>query len=200
MIKRILALLLVSTALTVAHAATITFLPISQTINLGDSTTVNVSVSGLSVGQALGAFDLLVLNNSSIITPTSVFFFSNLGDPTMELTDFSLTSGSANAAETSFESTADLLSLQGGLPFSLFQLTYKAVGAGTSSLTFGSSPLILADGDGSILPTPTLIAGSITVRGDVIPPSPVPEPSTFVLLGTGGGALLSAFKRRSIRK
>jgi hypothetical protein len=104
-------------------------------------------------------------------------------------------STSPRFAETSFESTATLLGLQSSQTFSLFELTYTAVGAGTSSLTLGSDPLILADGDGTILPAPTVNAGSITVTGGT-PPPVVPEPSTFVLLGTGGGLLLSTFKRR----
>jgi hypothetical protein len=193
MTKKILLLLVAGTAFA-ARASTITFQPASQTINLGASTTVDVNLGGLSANQAIGAFDFLVLNNSSIIVPTSVTFFSDLGDPTLELTGSTLANASAEAAETSFESTATLLALQANQPFSLFQVTYTAVGLGTSSLTLGSSPEILADGSGKILTDPTVTAGSITVVNGGI--SPVPEPSSFALLGSGACILIGAVKRR----
>ncbi len=191
MIKRLL-LLFIGSGVLAAQASTITFQPVSQTIALGSSTTVDVTISGLSAGQALGAFDLFVLSNSSILTATSVKFFSYLGAPGSELTGTTFAAGSTEAAETSFESTATLLALQGVQPFSLFELTYKGTGVGTSSLTLGS-PLILADGSGTKLAAPTVVAGSITVQGT---PSPVPEPSSLALLGTGCGSLMMYLKRR----
>jgi hypothetical protein len=192
MIKRLLLLLMASGALA-ANASTISFQPAAQTITLGSSTTVDVSLGGLSANQALGAFDLFVLNNASILTPTNVFFYSNLGDPGFQLTDSILASGSANAAETSLESTSTLLALQSSQPFSLFRLTYLAIGVGTSSLTLGPN-LVLADGDGTILTTPDSTPGSITVVDSGV--SPVPEPSTLALLGSGVSILMASIKRR----
>jgi len=179
-----------------ASASTITFQPTSQTVNLGATATVDVNLSGLSAGQALGAFDLLVDSNSSIIDPTSVTFFNYLGNPTLELTGSNLTSSSVEAAETSFETTATLLGLQGTQPFSLFAITYNAIGVGTSTLTLGSFPEILADGSGNKLALPTVTAGSITVVNGS--PSTVPEPSTLVLMMSGLGVLGSAVRRRHL--
>lgn len=195
MIKPLSLLLLLASAFS-AHAATITFQPNAQSIALGASTTVDVRVSGLSANQVIGAFDLFVLNNASIIKATNLTFFSALGAPGSELTDFSLGSSSVEAAETSFESSATLLGLQNSSPFSIFRLTYMGVGAGTSSLTLGS-PLYLADGTGAILPAPTVVAGSITVVGGT-PVTTTPEPSSLALLGSGSSLLLVALRRRKI--
>jgi hypothetical protein len=193
MIKRLL-LLVVSSGFLAAHASTITFQPTSQTIALGSSTTVNVLISGLSAGQALGAFDLFVLNNSTILSATGLTFGSSLGAPGSEFTGTTFASGSTEGAESSNEATSTLLALQASQPFSLFQLTYKGIGVGTSSLTLGT-PLYLADGSGSFfpLPAPTVLAGSITVTG---PTSVTPEPSSLALLSTGYGTMLMYWRRR----
>jgi hypothetical protein len=195
MIKRLL-LLFVGSGVLAAHASTITFQPTSQTIALGSSTTVNVLISGLSAGQALGAFDLFVLNNSSIVSATGVTFGSSLGPLGGQLTGTTFALGSTEGAETSFETTPALLALQASQPFELFQLTYMGVGVGTSSLTLGT-PLVLADGSGSFLPlpAPTVIAGSITVTG---PTAVTPEPSSLALLGTGFGTMLMYLRRRRV--
>jgi hypothetical protein len=192
MIKRLLILFLCSGVLA-ARASTITFQPTSQTIALGSSTTVNVEISGLSADQALGAFDLFVLNNSSILSATGLTYSSFLGDAGSRLTDTVFGVGSVEGAENSYLSNPDLLALQSTQPFSLFQLTYTGIGVGTSSLTLGS-PLVLADGTGAKLDAPTVIAGSITVTGTT--PPPVPEPSSLALLSTGCGSLLLYLKRR----
>lgn len=194
MIKRLLFILLASSALA-ANASTITFQPTAQTINLGESTTVDVSLGGLSAREALGAFDLFVANNASIITPTGVFFYNNLGDASLQLTDSILSGGLANAAETSFESTATLLALQSSQPFSLFRLTYTGVGVGTSALTLATGS-ILSDGAGNILSDPDVTPGSITVLDGGL--SPVPEPSTLALLGSGVSLLMATVKRRRL--
>lgn len=195
MIKRLL-LLLASSALA-ASASTITFSPTSQTINLGASTTVDVLISGLSANQALGAFDLFVDSNSSIISATNVSFFSNLGNPNNEITGSTLSTGSTEGAETSLESTATLLGLQGSQPFSLFEVTYTGVGVGTSLLTLASSPEYLADGAGAILAAPTVVNGSITVLGKG-GMSTTPEPSSLALLASGGGVIAAMLKRRRL--
>ena len=191
---KFLLVLLAGGALT-AGATTITFQPTAQTVNLGGTATVNVNLSGLSANQAIGAFDLVVDSNPSIITPTSITFFSDLGDPTLELTGPTFTASSAEAAEVSFESTATLLGLQGTQPFSLFSVTYQAVGLGTSTLTLGASPEYLADGDGTILADPSVVNGSITVMGTM---AATPEPSSLVLLATGLGAAVTTLKRRGL--
>ena len=199
MLKQCVYVLLAGITMT-AGASSITFQPTSQTINLGDSALVNVQVSGITRSQALGAFDLLVLNDPSILRPTAVTFFNSLGDPFLELTGSALTSGSVEAAETSFEDTSTLSGLQAGQPFLLFELTYSGIGVGTSSLTLGANPEILADGSGAILTLPTVTAGSITVLGGTPPPTSVtPEPSSFALLASGAGALMTAVKRRRVR-
>jgi hypothetical protein len=198
MIKTLALSLLASCALT-AGASTITFQPTSQTVNLGASTTVDVLIGGLAPGVALGAFDLFVTSNSAIISATNVTFFSNLGAPGSQITGTTFSNLFTEGAETSLAATAALLALQSTQPFSLFELTYKGVGVGTSSLNLGNlANEYITDGGGIILPNPTVTAGSITVLGTV-PVTTTPEPSTWLLVTSGAGMLTSAIKRRRTR-
>ena len=174
------------------QAATLTLLPTSQNLNVGDTGSVAVQVTGLTANQAVGAFDLTVLSDPAIVSATSVIYLGALGNANLELTGSSLTAGLTNVAETSFETTATLLGLQAGQPLSLFQITYSALSPGTSQLLFGLSPRILADGTGGFIPITTAETASITVQGTEI----TPEPKSLGLLTGGMLVLLAAFRLR----
>ena len=168
------------------NASTITFSPVSQNVNLGNTVGVDVLAS-VTAGTAVGEFDLTVLFDSTKIQATGITFLGFLGSPGSELTSTDLSvPGAANAAELSLETTATLLGLQSSQPFALFHVDFQGNGLGVSPLTFKAAPRILGDGNGGAITLDTVGSGSITVLGG----TGVPEPSTLGLLALGGLAML----------
>jgi Cohesin domain len=170
------------------HAATLDFDPPALTVTLGDPAAVNVRISGLG-GATVGAFDLTVGFDPTILAPADVFFHPFLGSPPVEvLTDFIPSVGTVNFAAVSLLSSDELETLQPDA-FVLATLVFNTLNAGTSPLIFGQ--LTLADASGADLAA-VAIPGTITVV------APVPEPTvlTFVATGLGGLALRSWRRRR----
>lgn len=178
-----------------APAITIGFEPISQRVLVGDPVDVAVTISDLGLGTApsLGVFDLDVNFDPAILTFDSVAF----GDPVLgdQLDLFGLGSitafddsipGSVNLFELSLDLPSDLDAFQAD-SFTLATLTIDTFSVGTSSLDITINAL--GDSLGDMLPA-TLESGSI---------SPVPEPATMLLLGTGL-ACLGVFSRKKLRK
>jgi hypothetical protein len=165
-----------------ARADLISFTPATQTINVGGTATIDVQVSGLAAGKAVGSFDLTVLSNSSIVTPLSVLFLGSLGVPADEITGSDLSvAGAVNAFEVSLEDTATLLGLQSSQPFSLFRISYQGIAVGSTILTLKSTPRVVSDGDGTIIPFTNTATATINVVGST---DTVPEPSSWILLAS----------------
>jgi hypothetical protein len=165
-----------------AKADLLSFTPATQTINVGGTATIDVQVSGLARGQAVGSFDLTVLSNNSIVTPLSVLFLGNLGTPADELLGSDLSvAGAVNAFEVSLEDTATLLGLQASQPFSLFRISYQGIAVGSTVLTLKNSPRVVSDGDGTIIPFTNTATATINVVGTE---GTVPEPSSWILLAS----------------
>jgi hypothetical protein len=160
-----------------AHAIVIQFVPGVQTVSLGDTVDVEVRILDLGGGAppSLGAFDLDVTFDPSILTPTAVTFGAFLGDPSLleAVTGFTFFPGLVDLFETSFLSGVELDALQPD-PMLLATLSFDAVGLGTSALVF--TDVILGDALGDPL-IATWSSGSVTVTG-----SAVPVPGTAWLL------------------
>jgi hypothetical protein len=187
--------------LRILPAATITVTPSSQSVNLGDQAVVSLDISGLGSGVApsVGAFDIDLSFDSSILALSSVVF----GDPILgdQLDLFALGSilgatpgaGTVNLFEISLDFADDLNLLQADA-FTMATLTFNTLAAGSSTL--GLTLNALSDADG--LPLEATLAGA-TVDVAVPPPTPVPEPSawpTYVLLlvGLAGRGILQRRK------
>jgi len=95
-----------------------------------------------------------------------------------------------NSLSCHLNSVADFNDLQAA-DFVLAKLTFDAIGAGTSSLTF--SGVTLGDANGDPL-TADLGTGSVTVESAVT--ASIPEPSTMILLALG--VWLMAWNRRRL--
>ena len=170
----LLALILV---LPVAATPTIGFNPLSQTVSVGSTVTVDLVVSGLADNAApsLGTFDLNVNFDPSILTFNGAIFGSQLD--LFGLGDISFATlgvGTVNLFELSLESAADLDNLQAGA-FILAILSFNALSTGTSPLDVSVNAL--GDSLGNPL-SADLVSGSITSLG-----TSVPEPSTLALVG-----------------
>lgn len=184
------------------QAASIGVTPSIQTVNLGDQAIVSLDVSGLGSGSApsVGAFDIDLSFDSSILALNSVVF----GDPVLgdQLDLFSLGSifgttsgaGTVNVFQISLDFPDDLNLLQADA-FTLATFTFDTVAAGSSLL--GLTLNALGDADGLSLEA-TLSGGSVNVAGAEPPPVPTPEGPAWatyaLLLGSLGG--LMAFDRK----
>lgn len=179
-----------------SHAITISLNPTSQTVTSGSSFDVALTISGLGNGVApsLGAFDVDISFEQSILSFSSVTFSSFLGDlslfeATTSFDDFS-TPGIVNLFELSLLE-GDALTCVFCIPpylddlqpsdFTLATLSFSALSAGSSAL--GVSLNALVDASGGDL-TADLIGGSVNVNANGNPGS-VPEPATWLLLGLG---------------
>jgi len=175
----------------------LSFEPSSQVIGLGELADVGIRISGLGSSSApsLGAFDLGVSFDSSILSFNSLTF----GDPVLGdqldllgLGSFSRFDGSVpglvDLFELSLDSVADLDSLQAD-SFILAILTFTGIGLGISDLLLSlDPPNALGDSEGSPL-SATLENGRISVV-------PVPAP---ILLGALGLGLVGWMRRRTPR-
>jgi hypothetical protein len=170
-------------------AITVDFVPSTQSVGVGQPVAVDVVISGLTAGAppSVGAFDLDVSFNAGILSPTGVTFGPFLGDPALleALTSVAVTPGLVDFAEVSLLLPAELDALQPA-SFSLATLSFDALMAGTSPLTF--SQVAIADAFGATL-TASVSSGSINVV--------VPEPGTLLLLGAAITGLMLV-RRRSV--
>ena len=167
-----------------AMATTLSFVPSSGTVGIGNSVAVDVRLTDLTAGADLGAFDFNVLFNASVFSLTGYTLGSALGDlSSFEAFDFSAghsASGVFNLAEVSLLS--DLSSQHDS--FTLATLHFTALTRGDSALSLGG--VVLGDANGGAL--------SAGLTGATI--SAVPEPETLLMFMSGLGLLGLAYRRR----
>jgi hypothetical protein len=181
-----LALVLTSTAV---QAVELGFVPPAQEVPVGTSVSVDVVISGLGdfTSPSLGAFDLDIAFDPSILSLSSVVFGPFLGDISLAEAIASDTPGvgTVNVFEVSFLLDFELDALQPG-SFPLVTLNFDTLNSGTSPLTITSATL--SDAFGYLL-SYTASEGSVTVT---------PEPGTWVLMLSGLAGLLGIWRKRAV--
>jgi hypothetical protein len=170
-------------------AVVIDFVPSDQTVPLGADVAVDLLISGLGdfTVPSLGAFDLDVTYDASVLSGASVTLTPFLGDA-IQGVDVS-TPGFIDLFVISLVSPLELDALQPA-SFVLATLSFDAIAQGTSALAL--TQVLLGDALGAELAA-TAGAGSVTVTDSGT--SPVPEPSLAGLFLTA--ALGLALVRRS---
>ena len=182
---------LLAVAASNASAVVISLVPDSAIVSVGASFDVAVTISGLgtNVAPSLGTFDLDVLFDSALLSPTGVVYGTELDQGifgSLVLGFGDLGGGVFNIAELSFEDPGVLDASQPGA-FTLATITFDSLAAGTAILDL----LIFAIGDslGDPLPVDAQVLATVNLV-----PELVPEPVTLLLLAAG--LLGVGFKRR----
>ena len=139
--------------------------PVSQTIQKNQSAQLDVMISNIPDNQAVGAFDLTLKYDGSILTATDFDFGTDLDLGIFGSTqDLDLTKPGVFALEVSLEESAALLAAQ-PKSFRLGTITFKGIGEGTSPIGLDlAHPSTLSDQDAISIPF-DFVGARITVEG-----------------------------------
>ncbi len=183
-----------ATAFNLANAIpTLSFELPAQTIMQGDSTAVDLVISGLD-GKTLnlGRFYFDMSFDSSVLALTSFSFGKMLNNPLNPLTPsvqfLSLSSGLATISETSLRSKS---TIQNGQPNSFILGTFEFLGHSIGSSLLALSNITLANENGQSLNFASS-TGLINVEGNSVP---APGALILFILGLAGLSLSRRFSR-----
>jgi hypothetical protein len=179
---------LVAGAPRAAEAVTITLVSFgASNVSVGSTVSVQISISGLGSGAApaLGAWDIDVAFDPTVISLSGVTFRSpsELGPGSLQdsgLIPIGPTESRVDAAEISFE---DAAALEAAQPDAFLLATIQFTGLTTGMATFSFAQLLLSDAQGAPLPADSVVEA--------------PEPTGFALAGLGAAALLLRARRRA---
>jgi hypothetical protein len=180
-----------------ASAATISLVPASPAVGLGDPFVLDIVVGGLGnfASPSLSAWLLDLSYDPTLfsITDLDVAFGSFLGDPvldTLTLVDTTTTPGIVTLDQVSFLFDFELIALQPS-SFTLATLTFTGIDFGTG--VFGIN---FADLSNEAFPSESIPLDEPLAATGQVSPSAVPEPGTLSLLGLGILALAAGMRRR----
>lgn len=184
-----------------ASAITVTLAPSSQHVNVGDTVTIDVSISGLG-GEVLSAMDLDLLFNSGVLGDprTATFTDAEFGNaPADSFFDVFFELGNTEVQAGSLLDDDALAAIQTDDGFQFLRYTFTALADGFSFLNYGSDPDFERSfvGRRFQMLDVTVLGACVTV-GQVTDCSRVPEPATFSLAGLAllGVLAPSALRRR----
>lgn len=173
------------------QAAIINFTPNTQTVVLGDTVTVDVSISENNTTSKIAGFDLFMNFNSTLLSLSNVVFGTGLdllGLGSLQ-DDVLISDGLVEVAETSFDSRDDLFALQPE-EFVLFSLVFNTISTGTTNVALADQDLLTDPAksmlvEGSYYPvafTSDFAAITITDTNNNGPLNPVPVPAGIWLI------------------
>jgi hypothetical protein len=173
-----------------AEAAIITVAPADINITTGESFSVDLRLSDFGTAPIVG-YDMGVNFDPSLIGFNDLAFGGAFGTgaDVFTIVDDSVP-GTISFVEFSFLDNNLLTALQ-GTDFLLAKLTFKGLAYGTSSLMPFMNEMVNADIEEL---SPSVIGGTVNIRSNG-GQTPVPEPGTLLLLGSGLIGL-TAYHRR----
>lgn len=173
-----------------AHAAVLTLSPSLPVVQVGDTFSVDLQISDVGAGNAVGTYDLDVGFDGALVSLTGVSFGAGLDVLGMGSVQFATPgAGIVNLFELSLDLPDDLIALQPD-SFVLATLNFTAAAAGTSNFTLFLNALGDAYGDEL---QASLVDGSVTVGA----PASVPEPATYALVAAAMALAGTLTGRRS---
>lgn len=182
-----------------SQAAVVNLSPASATLVSGDSIAVEIVISGLGTGQALGGFDLDLVYDPTVLVASSVSFGGALGVEGLELFSTSvLSAGRIDLAAVSLLAELDLLALQSS-SFSIATVVFDALAPGGTDIQFDLTTfpgLLLSDAFGSAIAASAVGGTSVTVTGGG---GSVPLPGTWALAAVALALVPSRQRRTPLR-
>lgn len=179
-------------------AIVLSLVPSATHINVGESVTVAVNISGLG-GEIASGYDLKLLFAPSVLAAGSITqFLAEFGGLANTSTGASFGTGFVAANLVSFVDDPTLSADQSDA-FTLLSLSFNGLADGTSSLSFGMDPDYERNVVGLDAATLNAAFGSICIEvgnGQCT----VPEPSTYALLGVALAGMLVPKVRRGRRQ
>lgn len=177
-----------------ASAITLTFTPSSQHVNIGDSVSVDVTLSGLG-SEILSAYDLNFLWDPSVLGWTVISVSDNLGT-SLGINTNGLPNGNSGFDNSSLETDADLAASQPN-DFLMFRFSFVATADGVTSFTLGLDPDFERNFVGLDALSLNVDVGSACIAVGT-GSCAVPEPGTLALLGLGVLGMGLSRRRRAV--
>ena len=187
-------------ALPASAAIVVTVSPSSQHVNVGDTVTINVSISGLGT-EILSAIDLDMLFNSGVLgDPRSIAIVDTEfgATPADSFFDVFFGLGDSEIRGGSLLLDDDLAAIQTDGGFQFLSYSFKALADGFSFLNYGPDLDFQRNFTGrNAAMLAVTVQGACVSVGQVTDCSRVPEPTSISLAGL---ALLGVFATGALRR
>lgn len=154
-----------------ASAVSLKIDPSLSNVALGDPLSISIVASDFAADQSLGAFDLDLNFDNTILSLGNVSFGNQLSGGLGSYQETIPGSGKIGLLEVSYESIVNLNNNQAP-SFFLANLTFNTIGQGQFPLVLSVNDLSDAEGY-PIIPT-SVANGNVTVNAPVVPSPPVP--------------------------